>query len=77
MSPCFKSQAANLKSSDYYEVLGVARDASESEITKACGCLVLWMSLGKFDHDLTTTEPWESLVNKEKHPEMALIQVGE
>lgn len=27
--------AANLKSNDYYEVLGVARDASESEITKA------------------------------------------
>ena len=23
--------------------------------------------LGKFDHDLTTTEPWESLVDKGKH----------
>ena len=38
----------------------------------------LWMIyLGKFDHDLTTTEPWESLINKGNQPQMALIQISE
>ena len=33
--------------------------------------------MGEFHHDLTTTEPGESLVNKGNHPQMALIQIGE
>ena len=33
--------------------------------------------LGKFHNDLTATEPWESLVDKENHSQMALIQVRE
>ena len=34
---------------------------------------MIWMNY----NDLTTTEPWESLVNKENNPQMALIQPSE
>ena len=33
--------------------------------------------LGQFHQDLTTTEPWKSLVKKGNHPQMALIQLSE
>ena len=32
-------------------------------------------TLGKFDHDLTAIEPWESWFLYGNHPQMALIQI--
>jgi hypothetical protein len=55
---------------NHYSCVPVSKDGSKKTPQSV-------NDLGKFDHDLTATEPWNHGLYMGNHPQMALFQISE